>query len=196
MVFCPGPQRQKFHCWELKGAGGSVRKTHPSGERKRTSPVSRAACRFSPKLSPSHAAFSSPTARHHDPGTHTRRGHREAGQRGFPASREGAARAGIPAWRKRGPAPARGRRRRRAPSVHRPRRRSSAFPQARLKIGASVTPGPSPADLALGSRPPGSPRPRSKAPRQGWGRARGGPARPSDPCSPPAAERRAGARRR
>lgn len=124
VVFCRGPQRQKFHCWKLEGEGESVRKTHPSGRGKENFPRLEGGPQISPKLSP-HAAFASPTAPHHDPGTYTRRGrgYREAGQRGFPKYREGAARAEIPAWRKRGPAPAQGRRRRRAPSVHRPRRR-------------------------------------------------------------------------
>lgn len=114
LVFCRGPQRQKSHCCKLKGGeggGGSVKKTHPSGRGKDNFPRLEGGPQIFPKVSP-HAAFSSPTAPHHDPGTYTRlgRGFRDAGQRGFPKYPERTARTEIPAWRKRGRAPAQGRR--------------------------------------------------------------------------------------
>lgn len=136
--------------------------------------------------SPPSCCFPCPTASRPDLGT--RKGQRE-GRRGrgrAPRPPEAAARTGTPAWRKCGPAPARGRRRRRAASVHRPRRRQSAFPpggpQAWLKIGASVTPGPARVDLAFGrvvlGEGGGCPSAAPRVPRQSRGRAQSGPARP------------------
>lgn len=113
--------RPKVSLLKLKGSGRIAKKTHPSGRGRDNFAGVEGGPRIFPK-SPQRC-FPCPTASRPDLGT--RKGQRE-GRRGrgrAPRPPEAAAKTGIPAWRKRGPAPARGRRRRRAASVHRPRRR-------------------------------------------------------------------------
>lgn len=118
------PNAQNLNCWKPKAerGGGSLRKTHPSGKGWGNFPRSggRSTRFFQTALillshpQPPRTTWAAQCAG---------RWSREGGERRLPDHPEGAVRAEIPAWRKRGPAPARGRRRRRAPSVHRSSRR-------------------------------------------------------------------------
>lgn len=185
--FAPGSPTPKISLLETAGGGGggAARKTRPSGRGRVTSPGSRASRTFLQTL----PARSRPGPSRPAPQRGTRPGRGAGAMAGGGGRSLGVPRgeAGIPAWRTRGPSGP-GTRRRRAPSVHRPRRRGSAFraggPQARLKIGASVTLGPAPADLALERRPRGETSVAlGGAAAPGPGRER--PVRPSRPGSPP-----------
>lgn len=168
------PNAKNLIVGSRRGRGKAARKTHPSGRGRDNFPGSRGpSADFFPQTLLSRG-FPLPSSLPPPPGARTGRRAGSAGGARAAARRPGGGEAGIPAWRTRGPSGP-GTRSLRPPA----RRRSSAFlpggPQARLKIGASVTPGPSPADLALERRPPGGPGPRSQAPRRSPGRAGSGP---------------------